>query len=79
MIARKYERNKNASSKILEEIDLIHIVKTLRRSRFLNNYFMNAHQQQLIDYHKEYSLETKSIKDKNFKVYSKKELIQHIT
>jgi hypothetical protein len=42
MIARKYERNKNADSKILEEIDLINIVKTLRRSRFLNNYFMDA-------------------------------------
>jgi CMP-N-acetylneuraminic acid synthetase len=32
-----------------------------------------------VDFHKEYSLETKSIKDKNFKLYSKKELISYIT
>jgi len=79
MTARKYQRANNANAKIKEEIDLIQIIKTLRRSRFLTNHFMDSHQQQLIDYHKEYSLETKTIKDKHFKMYTKKELISYIT
>jgi hypothetical protein len=35
MTARKYKRQMNANKKLLEELDLIEIVKTLRQARFL--------------------------------------------
>lgn len=62
-----------------EEIDLISIIKTLRRARFLINQRMDWKQQQLVDYFKEYSLETPTIHNKDRKLYTKKELIKYIT
>lgn len=61
MTARKYKRAKNAHKKITEEMDLLQIIKTLRKARFLIESQMTTQQQQLIDYFKEYSLETNTI------------------
>ena len=79
MTARKYHRANNAYTKMAEEIDLLSIIKTLRRARFLINQRMDWKQQQLVDYFKEYSLETPTIHQQDHKVYSKKELIEFIT
>ena len=40
---------------------------------------MTWKQQQLVDYFKEYSLETPTIQQKDFRKYTKRELIQSIT
>ena len=61
MTARKYSRANNAYKKIAEETDLLEIVKTLRRARLIINWRMTWKQQQLVDYFKEYSLETPTI------------------
>ena len=71
MTARKYRRVQNANKKFVQEMDIIEIVKTLRKARFIIDNQMTSQQQQLIDYFKEYSLETASI-SRHQHVYSKR-------
>ena len=79
MTARKYSRANNAYKKIAEETDLLEIIKTLRKARLIINWRMTQKQQQLVNYFKEYSLETPTIQQKDFKKYTKRALIKSIT
>ena len=45
MTARKYKRAQNAHKKISEELDLLQIVKTLRKARFMIDNSMTLKQQ----------------------------------
>jgi hypothetical protein len=63
--------------KLTEELDIIHIIKTLRQSRFIIEKFMTMKQQNMIDFFREYSLETPSTIPHKFQ-YSTTKLLRNI-
>lgn len=65
----------NAAFKMSEEFDLLQIVKTLRQARLLIHNQLDSKQRQLVNYVKNYSLETKSIYLDENKKFSRDELI----
>ena len=75
MTARKFKRQNNARYKMSEEFDLIQIVKTLRQARLLIQNQLTDKQRQLVNFFKNYSLETKSIHLDGDKKYSRDELV----
>lgn len=65
----------NGAFKMSEEFDLLQIVKTLRQARLLIHNQLDSKQRQLVNYVKNYSLETKSIYLDENKKFSRDELI----
>jgi hypothetical protein len=63
--------------KLTEELDIIHIIKTLRQSRFIIEKFMSKKQQNMIDFFREYSLETSSTLHRKSQ-FSRGKLLQSI-
>ena len=57
-------RARNGDQKLLEETDLIQIVKTLRQARFIIDQTLDSRQQKLVDYFNQYSLETSTVRAK---------------
>ena len=68
----------NGRSKLMKELDILNIIRDLRVFRFLSGLWLTPYQQQLVHYFKQYSLETKSIHPKEWRTFSKPELIDHM-
>lgn len=78
MTARKYKRQNNAKIKMSEEFDIIQIVKTLRQVRLLISNHLTHQQRQLVNYLRNYSLETPTIMPEGATKFSRNELMDSL-